>query len=154
MNAGELAHITSGRERQRRTSRRLGVLEAAVRASQHAAPCLMYFPNSFGFYFCITWLPDYMNGAARLRLGAARLLHGLPLILSVTADLSGGIATDIVHAPLRPASRPHRSGRHRVPRRRRRDVRRYDDIAPAAAAWCIAIAVAASMFTSAPHGGR
>ena len=25
------------------------------------ALCLMYFPNSFAFYFCITWLPTYLK---------------------------------------------------------------------------------------------
>ncbi len=58
--------------------------------------CLMYFPNSFAFYFCITWLPTYLkeqHGLATLQLG---LFAGLPLILSVAGDLFGGVTTDVV----------------------------------------------------------
>lgn len=58
--------------------------------------CMMYFPNSFAFYFCITWLPTYLkekHGFDALSLG---LFAGLPLILSVLGDLFGGVATDAV----------------------------------------------------------
>ena len=58
--------------------------------------CLMYFPNSFAFYFCITWLPTYLkekHGFETLQLG---LFAGLPLILSVAGDLLGGVTTDMV----------------------------------------------------------
>ncbi len=58
--------------------------------------CLMYFPNSFAFYFCITWLPTYLkekHGFETMQLG---LFAGLPLILSVAGDLFGGVATDRV----------------------------------------------------------
>jgi nitrate/nitrite transporter NarK len=56
--------------------------------------CLSYFAQSYGFYFYITWLPTYLEkarGFTAMRLG---ILAGLPLILSVVADLVGGIATD------------------------------------------------------------
>lgn len=58
--------------------------------------CLMYFPNSFAFYFCITWLPTYLkekHGFDAMQLG---LFSGLPLILSVVGDLFGGVTTDVV----------------------------------------------------------
>ncbi len=58
--------------------------------------CLMYFPNSFAFYFCITWLPTYLkekHGMETMQLG---LFAGLPLILSVAGDLFGGVTTDVV----------------------------------------------------------
>jgi len=58
--------------------------------------CLMYFPNSFAFFFCITWLPTYLkekHGLETLQLG---LFAGLPLILSVVGDLFGGVTTDLV----------------------------------------------------------
>ena len=58
--------------------------------------CLMYFPNSYAFYFCITWLPTYLkekHGMDAMQLG---LFAGLPLILSVAGDLSGGATTDFV----------------------------------------------------------
>jgi nitrate/nitrite transporter NarK len=58
------------------------------------ALCLMYFPQAYGFYFGITWLPTYLKvarGFSSVQLG---LLAGLPLILSAGADLVGGVATD------------------------------------------------------------
>jgi len=58
--------------------------------------CLMYFPNSYAFYFCITWLPTYLqekHGFDAMQLG---LFAGLPLILSVAGDLFGGVTTDAV----------------------------------------------------------
>lgn len=59
------------------------------------ALCVMYFTQTYGFYFLITWLPTYLRdvrGFETYRLG---LLAGLPLVLSVLADLFGGIATDV-----------------------------------------------------------
>jgi MFS family permease len=56
----------------------------------------MYFPNSYAFYFCITWLPTYLkekHGLDAMQLG---LFSGLPLILSVAGDLFGGVTTDLV----------------------------------------------------------
>lgn len=58
--------------------------------------CLMYFPNSYAFYFCITWLPTYLkekHGLDAMQLG---LFAGLPLMLSVGGDLFGGVTTDFV----------------------------------------------------------
>jgi nitrate/nitrite transporter NarK len=56
--------------------------------------CAMYFTQSYGFYFFITWLPTYLKehrGLDSVQLG---LLAGAPLLLSVLADLLGGISTD------------------------------------------------------------
>jgi MFS family permease len=58
------------------------------------ALCLMYFPNSFVFYFCITWLPKYFEeklGFDTVKLG---IFSGLPLACGVVGVLLGGIATD------------------------------------------------------------
>ncbi len=58
--------------------------------------CLMYFPNSFAFYFCLTWLPTYLkerHGFDAMQLG---FFAGLPLILSIAGDLFGGVTTDMV----------------------------------------------------------
>lgn len=58
------------------------------------ALCLMYFPNSFVFYFCITWLPTYLNEKHGFDATLLAVFAGLPLILSVLGDLFGGLATD------------------------------------------------------------
>jgi ACS family glucarate transporter-like MFS transporter len=109
--------------------------------------CLMYLPNSFGFYFCITWLPDYLreqHGFDSMQLG---FFAGLPLMLSIVADLLGGMTTDAVTRRF-----GLRIGRAGV------GAASYlvagigiflatTTSHPQLAAWCLSIAVAASMFT-------
>jgi ACS family glucarate transporter-like MFS transporter len=56
--------------------------------------CTMYFPNSFAFYFCITWLPTYLKEKHGLEAASLGLFAGLPLLLSVFGDIFGGLATD------------------------------------------------------------
>ena len=56
--------------------------------------CAAYFSNSYGFYFLITWLPSYLETQRGFTTGALSLAAGLPLLLSVIADLTGGVATD------------------------------------------------------------
>jgi MFS family permease len=56
--------------------------------------CLMYVANTYGFYFLITWLPTYLATARGFSAGELGLFAGLPLMLSVVADLSGGVTTD------------------------------------------------------------
>ena len=59
-----------------------------------ALVCIMYFTQSYGFNFYVTWLPTYLKnvrGFASVSLG---VLAGLPLTLSVLAVLLGGLATD------------------------------------------------------------
>jgi MFS transporter, ACS family, glucarate transporter len=60
-----------------------------------ACLCLMYFTQTFGNAFYVTWLPTYL--ASRGLTGfTAGLLSGLPLMFSVAADLAGGMTTDRV----------------------------------------------------------
>jgi MFS family permease len=56
--------------------------------------CAAYFSNTYGFYFLITWLPSYLETERGFRAGALSLFAGLPLLLSVVGDLTGGLATD------------------------------------------------------------
>ena len=56
--------------------------------------CLQYFANTYGFYFFITWLPVYLAKARGMAARELALFAGLPLLLSVIADITGGIATD------------------------------------------------------------
>jgi MFS family permease len=58
------------------------------------ALCVAYFANGYGFYFLITWLPSYLEQHRGMRAGELSLFAGLPLLLSVVADLTGGVATD------------------------------------------------------------
>ena len=56
--------------------------------------CLMYFTQTFGNAFYVTWLPTYLASRGLSGVATAAILSGLPLTLSVVADLTGGITTD------------------------------------------------------------
>jgi ACS family glucarate transporter-like MFS transporter len=58
------------------------------------ALCVMYASNAAMSYFCITWLPTFLqerHGFDATRLG---FFAGLPLLVSVPSDLFGGVVTD------------------------------------------------------------
>jgi MFS family permease len=55
--------------------------------------CLMYFTQTFANAFYVTWLPTYLASRG-LAVTTAAILSGLPLTLSVVADLTGGLTTD------------------------------------------------------------
>lgn len=108
--------------------------------------CLMYLPNSFAFYFCITWLPTYLkekHGFDSVGLG---FFAGLPLILSIGGDLCGGYATDAVTR--RFGLRAGRAGVGAIAYVVAGGAMILAGVValPAAAGWLIAIAVGASMF--------
>ncbi len=56
--------------------------------------CLGYIPNSTVFYFCITWLPTYLEEKHKFAAISLGFFSGLPLITAVIGDLFGGAATD------------------------------------------------------------
>ena len=56
--------------------------------------CLMYFTQSYGFTFYVTWLPTYLKNVRGFTAARLGILAGLPLTLSVVAVLLGGMATD------------------------------------------------------------
>lgn len=56
--------------------------------------CLQYFANTYGFYFFITWLPAYLAKARGMTSVELATFAGLPLLLSVVADVTGGFTTD------------------------------------------------------------
>ena len=112
--------------------------------------CLAYLSNSYGAYFTMTWLPTYLAENRGFEKQWLSLFAGLPLLLSVFGDISGGAVTDW-------ASRVFglRLGRVAV------SVAGYSlaamamfaavyAVTPVTAACLIAVAVAASMFTLSP----
>ncbi|MBL8296435.1 MAG: MFS transporter [Bryobacterales bacterium] len=57
--------------------------------------CAMYFTQSYGFMFYITWFPTYLKTVRGFNDSAVfSILAGLPLTFSVAADLFGGITAD------------------------------------------------------------
>lgn len=58
--------------------------------------CLQYFANTYGFYFFITWLPTYLAKSRGMKDWELAAFAGMPLVLSVVADITGGATTDAV----------------------------------------------------------
>lgn len=56
--------------------------------------CLMYVANTYGSYFFMTFLPTYLHEARGFDKTQLAVFSGLPLGLSVFADLFGGATTD------------------------------------------------------------
>jgi MFS transporter, ACS family, glucarate transporter len=58
--------------------------------------CLAYFSNSYGSYFVMTWLPTYLAERRGFQKESLSFFSGLPLLLSVLGDLTGGAVTDFI----------------------------------------------------------
>jgi MFS transporter, ACS family, glucarate transporter len=94
VNAAERGYIESGRVTAAGHKFDRGTWKRLLANRTVAALCFMYLTQSYGFNFYITWLPSYLKssrGFSALTLG---IMAGLPLTLSVLADLLGGITTD------------------------------------------------------------
>ena len=91
VSAAELAHIRAGAT-DTANDHRSGFRTLANPSV--IAICAAYFTQGYGFYFYITWLPTYLLQTKGVSAGAMSLLAGLPLLLSVVADLLGGLTTD------------------------------------------------------------
>ncbi len=96
VNEAELKLITSDREPDGQKHEGWEYWKKLLTHRNTLPLCLMYFPNSFAFYFCITWLPTYLKEKHSFDAMQLGLFAGLPLILSVAGDLFGGVTTDIV----------------------------------------------------------
>lgn len=94
VSAGELQKIQLGRRVEGAHSLGNGRWKMILRNQNMIALCVMYFTQSYGFYFFITWLPTYLEKERGFQAGQLGLLAGLPLLLSVVGDLAGGFATD------------------------------------------------------------
>jgi MFS family permease len=58
--------------------------------------CLLYMPNCATFYFCITWLPTYLENRHGFEKAALGVVASLPLILSVATQFLGGFISDLL----------------------------------------------------------
>jgi MFS transporter, ACS family, glucarate transporter len=56
--------------------------------------CLMYLGNCYAYYFCITWLPTYLQKRHGVTGSTLGLYLAMPLTLSIIGDFTGGITTD------------------------------------------------------------
>jgi len=73
-----------------------GVWRALVASPNVWYLCLAYLSNSYGSYFVMTWLPTYLAERRGFEKEALSLFSGLPLLLSVFGDISGGAVTDFM----------------------------------------------------------
>jgi sugar phosphate permease len=89
----ELAWIEGGRRHPPETVRE-NIFRAALKTPGIWFLCLMYFTQTYGFNLYVTWMPTYLQHEKHLHGAALAVLAGLPLLLSVPADLFGGILTD------------------------------------------------------------
>ncbi len=153
VNAAELAHIIAGRETPVPHPDGWTFWKSLLGNRSLLALCVMYFPNSFVFYFCITWLPTHLREQHGFAAQTLVFFTGLPLILSVFADVFGGLTTDWLTA--RFGLRVGRCGVGGVAYLIAAIALLLTPLAPqpALAASLIAIATAASMFSLAAAWG-
>jgi MFS family permease len=95
VNAAEAELIESGRAPAQRHGGP-GVWRALAGSPNVWFLCLAYFSNSYGSYFVMTWLPTYLAEQRGFQKESLSLFSGLPMLLSVLGDISGGTVTDFV----------------------------------------------------------
>jgi MFS transporter, ACS family, glucarate transporter len=93
ITAEELGWIEGG-QRPTPESGRENIFRAALKTPGIWFLCLMYFTQTYGFNLYVTWMPTYLQREKHLHGTMLAVLAGLPLLLSVPADLFGGILTD------------------------------------------------------------
>jgi len=93
ITAEELGWIEGGR-RPTPESDRANIFRAVLKTPGIWFLCLMYFTQTYGFNLYVTWMPTYLQHEKHLHGTMLAVLAGLPLLLSVPADLVGGILTD------------------------------------------------------------
>jgi MFS transporter, ACS family, glucarate transporter len=93
VTAEELVWIEGGGRPAPETGRE-NIFRAALKTPGIWFLCLMYFTQTYGFNLYVTWMPTYLQHEKHLHGTVLAVLAGLPLLLSVPADLFGGILTD------------------------------------------------------------
>lgn len=94
----ELAEIRAGRRDEQGRHDDWQAWKQLLRSRNLAPLCLMYFPNSYAFYFCLTWMPTYLAEEHQFQSLSLGVFAGLPFVLSIGSDLLGGVSTDLLSA--------------------------------------------------------
>jgi MFS family permease len=94
VGAAELEKILNERSLPAPHAEQHGAWMRMLRHPSFFPICMMYLANSYGFYFLITWLPTYLATARGFSQAELGLFAGLPLVLSMFADIFGGLTTD------------------------------------------------------------
>ena len=98
VNPGELAYIRTGKQISA-VPHHFGVPWMRILTSGNLwLLCIAYFCSSYGWYFNITYLPDYLREVyginKEIEPVRAGLLTGAPLLFGSIACLTGGLLTD------------------------------------------------------------
>lgn len=147
VNAAEAELIESGRRVSAPEHHGTDAWRSLAGSSSVWFLCLAYFSNSYGSYFVMTWLPTYLAEQRGFQKESLSFFSGLPLLLSVLGDISGGAVTDFMtrRFGLRLGRSAVAVAGYAVA-----GVAMFASVAsttPVMAASLIAVAVAASMFT-------
>jgi nitrate/nitrite transporter NarK len=70
------------------------IAKAALRSPSVWFLCVMYFTQTYGFYFFVTWFPTYLQREKKLEGMLLSFMAGAPLLFSVLGDFLGGLLTD------------------------------------------------------------
>jgi MFS family permease len=147
VNAAEAELIETGRRVSARQHTGGDAWRVLAKSSSVWFLCLAYFSNSYGSYFVMTWLPTYLAEQRGFQKESLSFFSGLPLLLSVFGDISGGAVTDFLTR--RFGLRLGRSG-VAIAGYAVAGAAMFGSVistTPVMAASLIAVAVAASMFT-------
>jgi MFS transporter, ACS family, glucarate transporter len=96
VNAAEAELIEAGRRVSKHEHAGGDAWRAIAGSSTVWFLCLAYFSNSYGSYFVMTWLPTYLAEQRGFQTASLSFFSGLPLLLSVFGDISGGAVTDFM----------------------------------------------------------
>lgn len=94
VNAAEASMIEAERRMTGHGHGQRGLWRALVSSPNVWFLCLAYFSNSYGSYFVMTWLPTYLTEQRGFDKASLSVFAGLPMLLSVFGDISGGAVTD------------------------------------------------------------
>ena len=94
ITAEELSLVTQDRQIRLGGHKETSIFSALLRTPSVWFLCAMYFTQTYGFNFYVTWLPTYLHHQRGFSGRTLALYAGLPLLLSVPADLFGGVLTD------------------------------------------------------------
>lgn len=95
VNAAELALINAGRSQVVESHHGGPGYWKRLFSHRNTIPlCLAYIPNNCTFYFCITWLPTYLQEKHQFDALKLGFFSGLPFLTAVIGDVSGGAVTD------------------------------------------------------------
>jgi MFS family permease len=112
--------------------------------------CLLYMPNCATFYFCITWLPTYLEKQHGFRNTELGVVAALPLLLSVLTQVAGGFVSDLIRKPFGITAARRTPGFIGYALAAVFILLASFATAPIHAAVCIALAAATCMLTTAP----